>query len=372
VTPTTRQAIRTIAGPLGRLAAILVVAAGLTLALGMIFPVQFSLDTAGYRASQARTVAPMTATDVDLPAIRAGLGGARTALVLDYYTEVRAGDLSMGPVALWALLGDDLDAELTTMPGATRVAGAPRDPDDLGAWIDVSADVARDLGVGPGDAVDIVVGPDAPARFTVRGVYAARESGYAGLALVPAAAITRHDPSLDMTSTSLVTTASADDVERLLNESPWKDRMTADNYTLPIEADAVRDRLTYAEGHSFVNLALVLTISAIALATLVAIVVAESAAIMAAFRSRAEILVELGARPRAAFRGAAGAATGVVIGAMLGGSALATIAYTQGIAGPTLPPDLGPAWLGATALGIAAGTATIAVTSARSARRASS
>lgn len=353
------------------MAAVLSIAAILTLALGMIFPVQFALDTSGYRETGARTWAPLNAKEADISDVRTALGGERVAVVLEFLSEVSVDGRRSAPVSLSAILGDDLDADLTLMPDSTRVAGPPRDRFDGGDWVDISADIARDLDVGPGDTIDVVVSPDEPATLTVRGVYAARERGLRGLAIAPAAAVARHDASIDLTSTSMFTTARTSDVERMLNTPPWRDRMLEANYTLPITVESMPDRLARAEDLSFANLGLVLTVSLLALAALLAIIVAETTALLAStFRPRAEILLELGARPRAMYRGVALVVCATVTAAVAIGSALAALAYAEGwVVGPAVPPSLTSAWWGATGLSIAVGAVTTIVVTARERRR---
>lgn len=333
-------------------------AAGLTLALGMIFPVQYELDTAGYRATAARTSAPSLASADDVDGMREALGGAPTVVYIDYFsTVVTSGDRSLGNVTVWGLLGQSIDHDVTLMPDAARVAGAARDPDDHTDWIDISADIAAALNVGPGDPVEVEVGGDEPAAFTVRGVYATRHTGASGLAHVDGAAIARHDASIDMTSNSLASAAAPEAVERMLNAPPWSERMSA-LYSAPIEVEEVRDMLRNAEEHAFANFGLVLAVSAIALASLLAIIVGESIGVVSAFRSRAEILLELGARPSAVYTGLTLGVTVVTSLSVLAGSALGSLAYSTGFVGPALPPTVALTWGLATLLGIAAGTAT--------------
>lgn len=356
------QTIRTISSDLWRLAAVLCAAAGLTLALGMVFPVQYEMDTAGYRETSARTIAPMRAQPDEVESVSRDLG-AETAVYIDFYTAVYSGDRAMSHISLWALSGDAPNTELTLMPDATRVAGSPRDPADHSDWIDINADIASGLGVGPGDTVTADIAGDEPGTFTVRGVYAARATGLSGYALVSTEAILRQDPTIDLTSNSMATAASAEKVQQVLDAAPWRERMVDVGYTLPIPVDDVRDQHRFAQEHAVANFALVLTLSALALVAFLSIVIGESFAFVRSFRDRADILTELGARTSAVYRGLSIGTTGVTGVALIGGSALGMLAYTSGFAGPTLPPALASAWWLAASAGIVVGAATTGIVS---------
>ena len=334
-------------------------AAALTLALGMLFPVQYELDTAGYRHTAAIASAPLTAQPDEIDDVNAALGGARSVVYIDYFTAVEANGRSVGNVSLWAVLGARVEAEATLMPDTTRVAGEERDPLDHGDWIDINADIASALGVYPGDTVYAYVWGDEPAPFTVRGVYATRDIGSGGLALISARALARLDSSIDLTSTAISTTATSTEVERMLNSEPWITRM--DMYEPPIEAEKLSEQLERAGDQAFANLSLVLVVSAISLLALLALVVAEVTTLVSGFRRAADLLVELGASPGALYRGLVVAVGAVTIGAVILGTSVGVIAYTTGFAGPALPPTLvGPMCLAAS-LAAMAGILTAAV-----------
>ncbi len=356
------QSIRVIGPELVRLAAVLCATAGLTLALGMIFPVQYELDTAGYRETAALTSAPSMARPDEVDDIRAALDGAPTAVYIDFFTEVSASNgRTIGPISLWALLGERIDAEATLMPDATRVAGGPRDPRDDGDWIDLSADIAATLGVSPGQQVEAGVATDEPIRLTVRGVYAVRSTGVAGMAMMSGAALARHDPGIDLTSNSLATAAAPEAVETMLNEPPWSSRMNA-RYGGPVDVERTSDQLLLAQDHAFGNFGLTLGISLIAYVALLAILVAEAVATVRTFRNRAAVLLELGARPRAVHGGLLLGVGLTIVLAIPAGAALGMLAYTTGFAGPTLPPAVAATWWTATGVVIGCGLVTVFLT----------
>jgi hypothetical protein len=359
------QAIRLVRGELVRLAVVLATAASLTLALGMIFPVQFTLDTAGYRATAARTIAAIEAPVHSDDDVREALGGERVVMGTPYVTAAYAEGREIQPLSLWALSGETPDFELTLMPDSTRAAGEARDPSDADTWIDISADVAHALGVGIGDPIEVVLGPDQRPAFTVRGIYAVRESGYAGVAHVSAAAILSVDPDNDVSPTQLSTTASAEEVERMLTSDPWRKAMLEANYLEPFETEQNADRITRAEGQSVVNLSLILAISMIAFIALIAIVIGESVAILRTFHPRAQILIDLGASASSVYRTMVLTVCGTILLALSMGSGVGTLAYTTGFVGATLPPSLVPAWWIITGIAVAAGLATTAIVSAR-------
>lgn len=336
-------------------------AAALTLALGMLFPVQYELDTAGYRHTAAIASAPLTAQPDEIDDVNAALGGARSVVYIDYFTAVEANGRSVGNVSLWAVLGARVEAEATLMPDATRVAGEERDPLDHGDWIDINADIASALGVYPGDTVYAYVWGDEPAPFTVRGVYAARDIGSGGLAMISAQALARVDPSIDLASTAISTTATAAELERTLNSAPWSARL--DESERPVLAETVSEQLARAQEQAVMNLSLVSIISVISLLALLTLVVAEVIALVSGFRGRAGLLIELGASPRAVYRGLLLAGNAVTLGALILGTGVGVIAYTTRFAGPALPPTLITPLSLAAALAAAAGllTATVAV-----------
>jgi hypothetical protein len=335
----------------------MVTAAALALTLGMIFPVQYVLDTAGYRRTSAKTWAPITATQAQVPKISGALGNASVVLVQDTVTEVSAQGRTISPVSVWALLGTNHDTEVTLMPEATKVAGAPRPVTDDSDWIDINSDIATALRVGPGDEVDVLIQPHDRREFRVRGVYAVREDGFPGVAMASADAL--FSPSGgEIQSTSMVTTASTKEVRHLLNTPPWRDRMVADGYSLPMDAETNDERIRRAEEDSFADLSLVFTVCVLALSALIAIIIGESAAIMREFRSRAARLVDLGARPSSVHRGALVMVSGVALLSLPLGGWMGTFAYSWGIAGPGIPPSLLPAWWCTTALGAIAACAT--------------
>lgn len=351
----TPSAVRAARAELLRLAVVLAAAANLTLTLGMIFPVQFALDTSGYRETSARTDAPVQAAPDAGDDLAADLAGARTMLVEKYATDATASRRTVGPLSLWVVMGRELHMDLTLMPDSTRVAGPARDPRDHGDWADISADTAAVLGIGPGDEISIGLGPTTYISLPVRGVYAVREGGYAGVAIVPAAAVTRHAPSIKVEPTALVTTAAADRVRKVLAQSPWREALLAVNYSEPFDVSDTSDMLAAHEEESVADLSLVLTLSGIAVIALLAIVVGESISFVRAFRSRAALLIEIGARPAAVYRGLVLALTGTTALAVGAGAATGTLAYSPGFAGPTLPPSLALAWWFAASTAVASG-----------------
>ena len=250
------------------------------------------------------------------------------------------------------------------MPDATRVAGPPRDPADHSAWIDINSDIASTLGVGPGDRVAAYVCGDEPAPFTVRGVYAARDIGSGGLALISAQALSHFASAAPGSSHAMMTAASKEQVEHMLNSPPWNKRM-GDLYTAPITAERISDKLQDAERHAFVNFTLVLVASAIAFMSLLGLVISEVFSLVSGFRARADALIELGVRPTAVHGTLALGSSGFLLAALAAGAGIGTLAYTSGFAGPALPPTLERAWWLATGIAGAVAVTVIVLTSRR-------
>lgn len=348
------RTIAVIRGELIRLAVVLAAAASLSLALGMIFLVHFTLDTDGYRRTDARSTAAFAGTGADLDALRHDLGGERVALFAEWVTRVSAGDRVADDVGLEVILGDDPDVGLSLLPDAARVAGTRVIGDDS-PWIDISSELARALAVAPGDAVEVTVGGDVRVRTVVRGVYAVRDGLWDATAIVAEATLASAAPPESTAAMLLATTADAPAVARMLEEPRWRDQMLRANYTLPLTAESMDDRLAAAEENSFANLSIVLAVSGTAVVALLAIIVGESVGIMRIHRRRADLLVELGARPARVHIGAAVGVSAVTALALTVGSAVGATVFTTGAAAPDLPPSLAPAWVLITSAGVGVG-----------------
>lgn len=338
------QAVRSARETLVRLFAVLTAAAGLTLALGAIFPVQFALDTAGLRYTGAKTWAPVDATADDAAELREALGGAGVVLLEEGVTEVSHGHRTYAPVNLSLLVGGPIDQSLTLMPASQRVGGPAVIPDGGQKWIDLNVDVASSLQVGPGDRVEVLAGPGMKVSLTVRGLYATRDGITSGLAQAPAAAFEARADGSQITSTAMLTAADPRTVERVLNSPPWRDRMIAAGYSVPIAVEPVQALLGDAEDAAVVSFSVVLVMSVLAAAALLAIVLGEAVSTLRMLRNRAALLVELGARPRVVYGGLNIAVCSTIFVSISLGSALGALAHVYGFAGPALPPSIVPAW----------------------------
>lgn len=228
-------------------------------------------------------------------------------------------------------------------PDSARVAGP--DPSAGSAWIDLSADLARALGAGPGD----VVAMPAPvsAVYRVRSVYAAR------LPSAPFAAIAAAGPTFaavpgtnDERFLEMLVRQSPGEVAEMLAGRFYQDRLDAGKVNPP----TIRSRaelLANADERASASLALVAVLAAVALAGGVALAVRE----VAVFRRRARptlvLLVRLGADPSALCRRVA-LAVGIVVATSLGlGGWLGLQAFTLGLVAPCFPPILLPGLLAA-------------------------
>ncbi|MCI9886999.1 hypothetical protein JT358_00800 [Micrococcales bacterium 31B] len=358
----TLEVVRSMRGDLVRLAVVVALTAGLTLALGMIFPAQYALDTAAYRHTAARTEAPVVASASDAAALSQSLGGARVALMSIMLTELRSPTGSIDMTEMLVMSNSDADQSMTFMPPATlAAAAAPVGP----RWMDVSSDIAAALHARPGDTVEVRVGPEKFVSLTIRGVYGVRETGFKGLAQVPAAALAGEVEASALAPTQVLTDAEPWRVTDVLNTSPWAEGLSHSGYAQPFAATPVADLLTTAEQQSRANLGLIFAVSAIALLALLGIAVRETLALAQEFSARAALFHDLGVGAATLRRTLAGAALTCVMFALVAGGGLGYLAYSLQIVAPTLPLELVPAWWGAVAFAVVA----CGVTAVQSARR---
>lgn len=337
---TAGQAVRTVRGDLLRMAGALFVAAGLTLAIGMIYPVQYVLDTAGYRETSARSVGPVVAP-VDTREVSTALDGASVLLEAVILTEVIMGARAVDNVSLTVVADATSDLDLTLMPEVTRTAGSHR-----ADRIDLSADIAATLDVGPGEVVEVRVGPEDLVALKVGGVYGTREFGSRGIARVSAEVLEGKIDPLALVPTQVRTDASPETLESAMARDPWRSGLLEDGYTEPFEAASMADSLRTAEEGSRRNLGLIVAIGIVSLIALIGVVVTETIGLMRTSRRRGAVLVTLGMTPRG-FVTPVVVATGAVSLVALGaGGAAGRLAYTTGWLAPALPSALEPGWWG--------------------------
>lgn len=341
------EAVRTVRGDLARSAGALLVAAALTLALGMIYPVQFVIDTAGYRETSSRSVGPVPGfTDPEL--VSEALGGAAAALESLVLTEVVANGRAIDNVMLSVMRDTSRTLELSMMPESTRVAGAHR-----ADRVDISADIANVLKVSPGSTVAVRVGPEEPLELTVGGVYATREFGSRGLARVDSSLLDGKVDPIALVPTQVRTDTTPEALEGAMAIDPWRSGLDAEGYSSPFRASSTIEDLRFAERESRASLGLILAIGVVALLALLGVVATEIAGIMRAFRTRGAVLVTLGVSPRGAAIPVAAATTAISALALTAGGALGRFAYIGGWVAPAFPGSLELLWwsaVGAAAL----------------------
>jgi hypothetical protein len=250
-------ALKPVMQSLVRLGLIFVVGSSLAITLGLLYPVERELDLARYsNASFTSEVQGVFPAHLEPAIARAMAGDA--CLVSEWTTELRAGDVAAGPTQLDAV--SPACGSVSRFPERSLLARTPaRDP----AWIDLSADTAKALGVGLGDTVSVVVGPHvAPVQLTVSGVYALR-GGLEYAAQAPADVLFGHLPPGTRPGFGLMLTrADASRVLSSLDASPIRaDLAEAKGY--PPVVSAVADRLTSASMASSHTLGLVRTIGAL-------------------------------------------------------------------------------------------------------------
>jgi hypothetical protein len=353
-------------GDIARLVGVLVASATLALALGMIFPVQHELDVAAYSHSRFAIEAPVALTG-DAAAnsrLRKALGGSDVTLESIFSTEFSVGDNAVGPSEL-LVIAESSSRELGLMPAATRVAQAAVSAG--AAPIDVSTDLATRLHIGAGDTIWFAVSPTRKVRATVRGVYAVRETGFAGLAQISAQDLHGIVPDDQLAPTQLLTSASANQVRLMLDDPYFARQMNAAGYSTPYSVVPRAELLQTAERQSRSNLGLVFAVSVLALVALLSFVAREVSVFIANSRPRVEVLDVVGYPGKRTLRLLGVIAIVATAGSLAAAALVSQLAYTSGLLAPALPPALLPAWW----VAAAAGTATATVVTLVGTRRVS-
>jgi len=310
----------------------------LALALGLLYPVQRSLDLGRYSdptyRNEVQGVFPAGTAAAVIEAL-----GPRSCLIALWQTELRAGSRAAGPTELDAV-SSACPSGVSRFPPSARVAHN----DVAGAaWLDVGADAARALNVWTGSEVKVSVGPGIePVALTVRDIYAVRATGFAFAAMAPAEVLFAHlPPGTDAGYSIGLTDLSPSDVEARLAASPVRPELERAKGYPPIIvsegslADAAADLSTNSLG-------LVRTIGALAAIGVVLMVLRELDVFRRGSQRTIAVIFRLGGSLRGSVVSAFAAATAVSTIAITSAMLLARFAYASGWLASCLPPDLEP------------------------------
>jgi hypothetical protein len=329
-------ALRPLRGLLARLGLVIFIGSSLALALGLLYPVQRSLDLGRYGDPSYRNeVQGVFPEDTGAAVIEAL--GSRSCLIALWRTDLTAGSVSAGPTELDAV-SPECTSGVSRFPFSTRVAHAY-----VGGsgWLDVGADAARALNVWTGSHVNVDVGPGIePVALTVRDIYAVRATGSAFAAMAPAEVLFAHLPTGTEAGYSIgLTDLAPSEVEARLSVSPVRSELERAKGYPPIIVSEGSVADTAAE-FSTNSLGLVRTIGALAAIGVVLMVLRE----FDVFRRRSErtisVIYRLGGSLMASVMSTFAAAIAVSAVAITSAILFARFAYSSGWLASCFPPDL--------------------------------
>ena len=330
--------IHPLTGLLARLGLVIFIGSGLAFGLGLLYPVQRTLDLGRFDqpsyAYEVQGVFPASTASAVETAI-----GQDSCLVSLWQTALTVGPAVAGPTELDAV-APGCAAGVSRFPSSALVAESSARP---GAWVDLNADAARTLGVWTGDTVSAVVGPGVePVQLMVRDIYAVRAPGSAFAAMAPAELLfDRLPPDAGAGYSTMLTSASPSQVETGLASSPVVTELEqAKGYPPAIVST---DELAMAAAEdSATSLGLVRTIGALAALGVVFLAARE----YDVFRRRATptlvVIHRLGGPLRRSIVVAFSAATLVVLVALTAAEATVWKAYSAGWLASCFPPGCDP------------------------------
>jgi hypothetical protein len=330
---------------LARLVLVLLTGACLAGLLGLIYPVQREMDTSMYSRAAYTTllsgVFPSTVADE-----LTGVLGDRSCLVSLWMTAV--GSASVEPLGSSVqAVAPNCHPDAMPLPAQAVVAGPAT---DVGAdWIDLSADLARDLHVGLGDAVSVGVGPDNSVTLRVRSILAVREWGWQYVAMAPGDLLMRWEPPDDRGYGTALTFLPPEEALARLAASPVGKRLEATDVdeAYPPDVSAVADLAATASEQSANSLGLIRTVGAFALAGVGLLILRE----IDVFRRRANTYLsfvhQVGGDIAASGRTVHVTAFGSSAAALSGGLLLAWGSFSSRLVASCFPPVLNGLLLGA-------------------------
>lgn len=348
--PRVRLALKLGASGLLRLALVLAFGSSLAFTLGLLYPVQRELDLARYEYALHQYEVEGVFPAELAPAVSAAIG-PDTCLVSIWLTSLHAGSTDLGPTELDAT-SPACSTGLSRFPAATLVTAGKT---DTTSWIDLNTDAARKLGVAPGDTVDVMVTPDqAPARLTLRNVYAVRATGAAAAAMAPADVLFAQLPGGQPGGYGLALTSTPPSqfLPRLERDPLRSELEKAKGY--PPLVTTVDARLARASDLSSNSVGLVRTIGTLAVLGVLALTLRELDIYRRRCVSVTKMVHRLGGSAGGLLGGFVGLAAFVGVVALSLGLILAYAAYRFGIVASSMPPTLGSlllaAWAGAAAV----------------------
>lgn len=286
-----------------RLGTFVLIASAAVASLVLMFPVSAYYQTVDLTESRFDIEIDGLITDeVILAADRIAERGTVVAFITLNPAMLTAGDrVAENAFVALTRMPDRLDA--SWFPDSTEIAG-----DDPGTndWIDVSADVARTLGVGPGDEVRVpILGSE--ATFTVRRVLATARFGFRHVAVGPLtelAATLLGGAEYGTTPTALLmrTRATPDELRSILDRLPGGSKL---------QVKSRSEWLTQSTVDPLSSEPVQISATLLGLASLAALALREGQALVVRRRHAFTVLVALGASQRR------------VIGAALVGEGLA-------------------------------------------------
>ncbi len=344
-----------------RLAVFMLVASAAVASLVLMFPVSAYYGTIDLTESRFDIEIDGLITDQIVAAVDpiAESGSLVTFVTLDP-AVVTAGDrVTDHAFVAFTPTPERLDA--SWFPDATAIAGGDPGTND---WIDVSADVGRTLGVGPGDQVQVPILGSA-ATFTVRRVLATARFGFRNVAAGPLteqAATLLEGAEYGATPTALLmrTGATPDEVRSVLAGLPGGAKLQVMSRSEWLAQSLVDPLLSQP---------VQISATLLGLACLAGLALREGQSLVARRRQPFTVLVALGA-PRRRVIGAAlvGEGLAVAIG-LLGGWWLTEMVAYRYVFAAALPAAFRPALIVALVAAGLLDVVTVGIAASRRLRR---
>ncbi|MEO7130777.1 MAG: hypothetical protein ABIZ07_05320, partial [Dermatophilaceae bacterium] len=325
-------------GDLVRLAAAVTAAVSLAVALGLIYSVQRELNLAPYSRGLYDTTADVMFVPSDVDRVLADFGPDDTFLGAWWQASIAVPGSSATIDADVIMTLTPHTTDVSFFPAATRVDGPAAVGDD--EWIDLDAALARALGVGPGDAIEIPTTGGARIPYTVRSVHAQRLDSRPYSALASAVPAFRETRGTDEETMSLlmVRGKTGPEVATILAQPFYQQRL----HEGKLEEAFVTSRSSLLESvsrSSSTSIGMVLVLAVLALAGGIGMAAREIDVFGRRYEARAALLYRLGMPGRESAPFGLVAVTVVVTAALAAGGVVGSEFYTRGVLAPTLPPS---------------------------------